>query len=63
MTFSLSNNAVSTTNVFLRFYLKESKYSMFEDNYKSVPLHGLNKYLYNGKSKIKVNKNNGSENP
>jgi len=36
---------------------------MFDDNYKSVPLNNLNKYLYNGKSKIKVNINNGSETP
>jgi len=38
-------------------------YSMFEDNYKIVPLNSLNKYLYNGKSKIKVNTNNDSETP
>jgi len=30
-------------------------------NYKIVPLANLNKYLYNGKSEIKVNINNSSE--
>jgi len=36
---------------------------MFEDNHKSVPLNSLNKYVYNGKSEIKVNISNSSETP
>jgi len=46
--------------VFFKIYCKESMYSVFED--KIVSLTNLNKYLYNGKSEIKVNMNNSSEN-
>jgi hypothetical protein len=33
-------------------------YSMFEDKLQNCSLGNLNKYLYNGKSEIKVNTNN-----
>jgi hypothetical protein len=37
----------------------EIMYNIFEDKLKIVPPNNLNKYLYNGKSEIKVNINTG----
>jgi hypothetical protein len=39
---------------FLSIYCKQSMYSMFEAKLQNCPLTNLNKYVYNGKSEIKV---------
>jgi len=47
---------------FLRFIEKKLCTACSRTNNEIVPLTNLNKYLYNGKSGIKVNINNTSEN-
>jgi hypothetical protein len=42
-------------------YYTESMYRVFEDKLQTFPLTNLNKYLYNDKSEIKVNKYKSSE--
>ena len=46
---------------FLTSYCTVSMYSRSRTNNKIAPLTNLGKYLYNGKSEIKVNINNNSE--